>query len=409
MIRVGFGVSVLARGTRTGGIDGIGVYTRALGAALARRGDVDLQAVSFGRAVDRASPLLRDSPLASLDVREGGRFAPRAVLSASLSMAFPGSRAWTRGLDVYHATDHCIPRLRDTPVVATLMDAIPLKHPEWVRVRARALKNRLWRHTASWAQSIVTISEHSRHEIIECFGVPEDRVEVVPLGVEPDRFGRLADDECQQVLSELGLQAPFFLFIGTIQPRKNVERIIAAHQRLPVSLRREMPLVLVGRHGWGCDELIRRLQALEPVARHSAALPAASVSAHVPGASDASVRWLRHVGDRQVQVLMQQAGALVFPSLHEGFGLPVLEAFASGLPVITSSTTALPEVAGDAALLVDPLDVDAIAAAMLRLSGDEGLRHRLREAGALRVREYTWERCAGRMVQVYRRVAEGGA
>lgn len=382
---IGFGTSVLARGAQAGSIDGIGVYTRALGNALAARSDAQVRLVSFGRHFDRESPIFEGTRLASLDVVDAGRFATRAVLSASTQLAFPGSGRWTRDLDLFHATDHYVPRLRTIPVVATLMDAIPLTRPEWVQTRARAAKNWLWRRTAGWAQRIVTISAHSRAEIIDAFRIPEARVDVIPLGVEADSFGTLTEEECRQVLSDFNLTPPFFLFIGTIQPRKNVERIIAAHERLPAALRREVPLVLAGRYGWGCDELLQRLQTLSPAT---------------------CVRWLRYVDDGQARALMQQARALVFPSLHEGFGLPVLEAFASGLPVITSTTTALPEVAGDAALLVDPVRTDEIAGAMLRLLDDDSLRQALREAGSARVREFTWERCADRMMQIYRQTID---
>ncbi|HEY0879037.1 MAG TPA: glycosyltransferase family 1 protein [Zeimonas sp.] len=374
-------MSVLARGLRTGGVDGIGVYTRELASALSSREDVMLAPVSFGWSLDGASSALPGSPLMSSGAHDLGRFAPRAACSSLFPLAFPGSGRLKGRVDVFHATDHFIPRLRGIPVVATLMDAIPLARPEWVRIRARGAKNWIWRRTARWADRIVTISAHSRREIVEHFGVPESRVDVVPLGVDARRFAPVASGERERVLARLGVRPPFFLFVGTIQPRKNVERIVAAHERLPAALRSEAPLIVAGRDGWGCDELVERLRAAAP---------------------DAPVRWLRYVSDRQAQVLMQSATALVFPSLHEGFGLPVVEAFASRLPVIASSTTALPEVAGDAALLVDPTNVDEIAGAMQRVLHDDALREDLRARGALRVREYTWERCAAATARIYR-------
>lgn len=377
-MRIGFGATLLARGLNGGGLDGIGSYARDLGRALIEEGGVSLTPVTFGGS------LPFDALPGSLpSVRLAG-FPPQALASACSSTAFPGSRKLAEKIDLFHSTDHLVPRLRGVPVLASVMDAVPLSHPEWVNKRLGGLKAFLWRRTMRWADHVITISEFSKGEIVEHFGIDESHVSVIPLGVNPSRFGRLDRAIIAGVLDHHGISSNFFLFVGTLQPRKNLERVLDAHARLPVDVQSSHPLVVVGRPGWGCDGLVTRLQGLE---------------------SSGRVRWLRYLPDTEVRALMQSADALVFPSLYEGFGLPVVEAFAAGLPVITSCTTALPEVAGDAALLVDPLDVDEIAAAMQRVIEDEGCAASLREKGLARARELTWSECARKTAEIYQYMA----
>ena len=145
-------------------------------------------------------------------------------------------------------------------------------------------------------------------------------------------------------------------------------------------MRSEVQLVIAGKVGWRSDDLVATLRA---------------------AAAGGHVRWLDYVDAGDMPALYQGAAGLVFPSLYEGFGLPVLEAFASGIPVVTSNTTSLPEVAGDAALLVDPMDTEALAAAMGSLIGDSALASRLAAAGTERARTFTWERCAARTVEFF--------
>ena len=279
-----------------------------------------------------------------------------------------------------HATDHLIPRLRKTPVIATLMDAIPLAHPEWVTYSFLGLKNALWRRSACWADHVVTISEHAKQELMQWFRLPEKRITVTPL-VDQRWFVTPTTSDIGRVNAEYALPERFFLFVGTLQPRKNVSQLIAAHRRLPDTVRREFPLVVVGRAGWGCN---------------------AEVAALNEG-DQGALRWLRYVPDGDLVPLVSRATALVFPSLHEGFGLPVLEAFAVGIPVLSSNATSLPEVAGDSAILFDPNQSDEIAEAMKLLINDDVLAKKL-EFGRERAALFTWERTAEMTADVYRRV-----
>lgn len=374
-MKVGFGCTVLANGLRHDGVDGIGSYTRELGKCLATEKSVDLTPVCFGvRPEDGVG--FNDTRVKVLR-----RYVRYAGLSAISPICFTDTEL--RDLDLFHATDHLIPKFSRFPVIATLMDAIPLSHPEWVRMRLVHLKNWLWRRAAHWADHVLTISEYSKQDISRYFRISADKISVVPLGVDERYFERFDGELKREVIQRLGLPDQFYLFVGTIQPRKNLERLLDAHAALPMARQKETPLVIVGRLGWGADDLMSRL-------------------------GDESLRgrvyWLKYLPDLDVRVLMQVARALVFPSLYEGFGLPVVEAFASGLPVITSNTTSLPEVAGDAALLVSPLNPGEISDAMRQIVEVSGLSEKLSAAGERRARELSWSACAQRTLDVYRKV-----
>ncbi|MEO8345774.1 MAG: glycosyltransferase family 1 protein [Betaproteobacteria bacterium] len=353
--------------------DGIGVYTRELTAAYALRDDVVPIPVVIG---PRA---LRHAPPGALALPQ--RAAVSAAVSWATGAVAVGARQLARRIDVFHASDYRIPRLRGTPVCATLFDAIPLSHPEWANPRMRGPKNFLLRQSARWADHVLAISHAMVPELVEQYGIPAARISVTPLGVDARWFERESPQRVTAVCMRFDVARGYFLCVGTLQPRKNVERIIEAYRRLPARMQQERQLVIVGKAGWRAGELVKTLRALAVHGR---------------------VRWLDYVEADELRALYQGASAFVFPSLYEGFGLPMLEAFASGIPVVTSTTTSLPEVAGDAALLVDPTDTDDIAAAMARVMDDLALADRLKEAGLARARTYTWARCAEETVAVMR-------
>jgi len=369
---IGIGTTVLCSGLAGAGIDGIGHYTRELLERLALDPALDLVPFAFG-----AGALLPDgsAPLAL------PRFPLASLPSLLLRQSCWGSDKLRSRLDLIHATDHLIPRVKGVPVVATLMDAIPLAHPEWVNYRFKTFINSIWRKSAHFADHVITISEHSKSDLVHYFGLRADRVSVTPLGVDSRWFVKPAPQQLQSVRERYQLPETFLLFMGTLQPRKNIARMIDAHRTLSSAMRKAYPLLIVGRSGWQCDDVMQRLSVDDP-----------------------QVRWLNYVPEADLPVILRCAGALVLASLHEGFGLPVLEAFAAEVPVITSNSTALPEVAGDAALLVDPYDSESIAAAMQKLIEDVALAGHLRQAGLERAREFTWDKTAQATVNIYRQL-----
>jgi alpha-1,3-rhamnosyl/mannosyltransferase len=374
-LRVAIGTTVLQHGRASSGIDGIGTYAESLLANL-HSSYPDFEITPFSFSGYRRAWWSEKNQLFP--------FGAGAAISALTQLSHIGARSTFSHVDLVHATDHLIPRVRSCPVVATLMDAIPLSHPEWVRVRFRPIKSALWKKTAQRADHILTISHFSKLEIERWFGIPEARITVIPLGVDESYFNPISPLQLQQVRELLRLPEQFFLVLGTIQPRKNIERILEAHLALPGETRRRVPLLIAGRYGWGAEELRAKLERVQ---------------------DESCVRWLRYVTETEKRVLLSTASALVFPSLYEGFGLPILEALASGAPLITSNVSAIPEMANrDNALIVDPMHVDALTRAMLDVvTNPTGASARARIGRSL-AQQYTWRRCASETVEAYRRI-----
>jgi glycosyltransferase involved in cell wall biosynthesis len=377
---IGLSCSVWAEGERTGHLDGIGVYTRSLWQAMEvlKQGeatDITVKPYAFGL----------DLPELSCGVPKilMGDFRIHVLSSGLLKLPLPNSAAIRRDVDLVHATDHHIPRVSGVPVVATVMDAIPLIHPEWIRQNYKTLKGWLFSRSVRGADHLITISEHSKQDLVTHFGVAPEKISVTPLGVDPVYFERIPQQTRDAVLEKHRLKPGFFLFIGTLQPRKNLPKVLEAFNLLPEAVRKQHPLIVVGRDGWANEELIPQLKALE---------------------ERGEGRWLSYLPQSDVFALLQSAGALVFASLYEGFGLPVIEAFAAKCPVIASNTTSLPEVTGNAAWAVDPLDPASISRAMLDVLSNDALRAERIELGLERALRFTWEECARQTLAVYRKV-----
>jgi alpha-1,3-rhamnosyl/mannosyltransferase len=382
-MRVGLSTTTIEPALTGGRFDGIGVYTRALLDHLPAAG-VDVLPFSF-------------APPGGVQQLSAGRALPLSFPVATLGdMILPASAyldvrrtlgAGAAPLDLFHATDYRIVRM-DCPVVATLHDALPVSHPQWCNPKWRRLKNWLQIRAARKAQHVIAPSRHAVRELVEFFGIDEKNISVVHHGARAEWFDAPSAEVRDATLAQYGLQAGYFLFVGTLQPRKNVERLLDAYLALPPVLRATRQLVVVGAPGWRSAELVQRLKAARERGEN--------------------VVWLdRLTNDSQLHHLYAGAGAFIFPSLHEGFGLPLLEAFASGVPVATSNATSLPEVAQGAALEFDPLSVDEITAAMTTLARDDGACARLVAAGHRRALAMTWDDAARRTAAVYRQVLAG--
>lgn len=372
-LRVGIGCTALAKSKRSQYADGIAIYTDELLKFLPQTpNNLQLEKVVCGQNLQAFLPT-------SLSLSHSYELA--SLLAAVSGLPFKGSQLLEQQIDLFHSTDHYIPKLKNTPVIATIHDVIGQKHPEWVNPQLRTAKNALFKKTALWADHIITISEFSKKDITEVLNIPADKISVVAQGVNPEFFNLVAPEQKELILQKYNLESGFFVMVGTLQPRKNIIKAIEAHHLLPELIKRKHPLVVIGQEGSRTEEIKKTLLQHEALGFG---------------------RWLQYVPRTDLFALLQSAQALLFPSLYEGFGLPVLEGFASQIPVIASNTTSIPEVAQDAAFLVNPLSSDEISQAMT-----ESLRQNNAakiQAGLKLAKQFSWLATAEKTAQIYQTV-----
>ncbi|HEY3290294.1 MAG TPA: glycosyltransferase family 1 protein [Anaerolineae bacterium] len=303
---------------------------------------------------------------------------------AWLLAGFGLPRAWSKAIgtcDVFHGTDSLIPPTK-VPTVLTIHDLtttlFPQHHTRLHRLYARYSLPRM----AQAATAVITDSAAVRQDVIIHLHIQPEKVHVIHLGVDHQRFHPRPHAEAQQmVVQSLGVKLPYILTVGTLEPRKNLEMFLRAYAELPAD---RPQAVIVGARGWGESSLLNVIQQL--------------------GLQE-SVHFTGFVDDALLPVLYAGAECLVYPSLYEGFGLPILEAMACGTPVIASNVSSMPEVGGAAARLFNPTEQSSLKQAILEVLSDEGQRAWMRTAGLLRADEFTWARTARQTLELYRIVA----
>jgi glycosyltransferase involved in cell wall biosynthesis len=348
---------------------GIGTYVRGLLRALPQNGVGVIPHVAWHRKDDVAQAGL-----------EGARRLPlprRALYEGWSRFGRP-----TFGLegDVVHAPSLAFPSPLRRPLVVTVHDVLFLEFPETFPAHGLAFHRRALSRVAD--ADLVICPSRATAAALESIEAPPERVRVVPLGADV-----VPPEDPARVLDAVGIDRPYVLWVGTMEPRKNLRRAIGGFLRAAESHAPEaghLKLYLAGPTGWlsgPVSELLTRSDVRDRV-RPLGVLPTETLAAAYAGAE-----------------------TFLFPSLGEGFGLPVLEAMAAGAPVVTSDRSSLPEVAGDAAVLCDPTDEDSIASALVSILADPSLAQRLRERGRARAAEFTWERTARETAACYREVA----
>jgi glycosyltransferase involved in cell wall biosynthesis len=275
------------------------------------------------------------------------------------------------------------PLLSSVPFVVTVHDLSFLLYPEGFRKPNRLYLTSFTRWSVQRARRVIAVSDSTRRDVVRLYGISPDKVDVVHNGVDPC-FQPLPASEITAFKVKQGLPERFLLFVGTLEPRKNVIRLIESYAQLPAD---RPPLMLVGGKGWLYDEIFARVETL--------------------GLGD-NVRFAGFVPPEDLPKWYNAATLFVYPSLYEGFGLPPLEAMACGTPVVTSTASSLPEVVGPAGLSVDPTDTEALTEAMDQVLRDQDLQDKMRAAGLVQAQGFSWQETARRTADSYRRALMAG-
>ncbi len=324
---------------------------------------------------------LRDAPPADAFPGADLRVIPFPRLWTHIRLSWEMTR---RPPDALFVPAHVLPPIHPGASLVTIHDLGYLYFPQAHPRLQRLYLDLSTRWNARAAACIVADSKATKADLVARYRTPPEKIVVAYPGYD-DTLAPVRDPAViEAAKARYGIAGDYLLYLGTLQPRKNLARVVEAF----ASLQSGASLVLAGRRGWLYDDLFDRVRRLGLERR---------------------VRFPGYVADEDKAALLSGASAFVFPSLYEGFGLPVLEAQACGCPVITSTTSSLPEVAGDAALLVDPQDTVAIAAAIRRIAADSGLRTTLIEHGLVNVRRFSWEACARAALDAIEECAKGAS
>src|SRR5690606_28001569 len=343
------------------------------------------------RALPDADPALRYTVLAGpqaalpddprLTVRRSAwRTARPLARIAWEQLAQPLALAQT-GPDLSHQLAFVAPVFSRVPFVVTVYDLSFVRFPERLPAARRLYLRLLTRRSCHTARRVIAISRSTAADLTAIFGVPADRIDVAVPGVS-EVFAPLPRDQVEVFRQRAGLPPRFFLYLGTLEPRKNLPLLLRAYAALPAAEREAVHLVLAGGRGWLMDEIEQTLAARDRAA-----------TGHRPG----------YIPAEDLPLWYNAAEAFVYPSVFEGFGLPVLEAMACGTPVLVADTSSLPEAAGDAGRCLPPHDEAAWTDALAQAMHDSAWRAEASERGRARARQFTWARTAVQTVASYRR------
>lgn len=357
---------------------GIGTYVRNLVRSLAAI-DSENHYVLLAKPADKES--LRDLPA---NFHVATESSPVYSLRELVALSW---HLYRRKLDLYHSTHYVLPAWVQSKVVVTIHDIIHLLYPEFLPSNLAFLyAQRMIRRSLTRGDRIISVSQNTRSDLMHHFDVDGRKIQVVHNGVEDVFRQPLPPEDLARWLRDLGLSQPYILFVGNPKPHKNLDNLVKAYARARRLAQFDAPLICVG-HRDGSEFKIRQ-------------------RAEYLGVGD-RVRLLGHVAQEALPAIYQGAALFLYPTLYEGFGLPVIEAMASGVAVITSNTSALKEIAEGYAHLVDPLDIDGMAKAIARCMGDPEHRASLAKLGLRRSEDFRWDRAAKKTLEIYLDVIEG--
>ncbi len=358
---------------------GIGTYIRNLVGALAERDHENRYLLFVGA---RGGKVFADLP------ENFRRIVERAPVYSIRELAALSWRLLRLRLDLYHATHYVLPAAVPCRVVVTIHDIIHLLYPEFLpHPLALLYAQRMIRRSLARGDRIIADSQNTKTDLLDHFDVDGGKIQVIYPGVAEEFRRRLPDAERERLLRELGVAGPYLLFVGNPKPHKNLDNVVKAYARAGELHRFEHRLVCAGDREGGLDKVLQRAEQL--------------------GIRD-RLLVLGHVPQEALPALYQGATLFLFPTLYEGFGLPVAEAMAAGVAVVTSDTSALKEMAEGYAHLVNPLDVEEIAKAIAHCLADDAHRSSLAKLGLRRAEDFRWDRAAEMTLEVYRAALRAG-
>ncbi|WDN90737.1 mannosyl-N-acetyl-alpha-D-glucosaminyl-diphospho-ditrans,octacis-undecaprenol 3-alpha-mannosyltransferase / alpha-1,3-rhamnosyltransferase [Desulfosarcina sp. BuS5] len=366
----------------TGLLTGIARYLRNMYSAMAAMNNVEISYLTGKKLVDDM-PFLADSrkwqkaTAAVWNLPDPVVFGLRSVHWLRYEKLLRGI-CRKNSFDIYHETAFVPAKLTAVPTIYSIYD-LSLR-----RFRSTHPRERVWffeyflKNRMQFVSHILTISEFIRQEIIEEFSIPPEMVTSIPLAPDPV-FGLKSAAEVKKVKEKYRLPESYLLFVSSLEPRKNIDLLINAMQAVSV----DVPLVLVGWQGWGDKEWLEKIKSA--------------------GLKD-RIYITGHISDNDLTAIYNGALALVYPSIYEGFGLPIVEAMACGCPVICSNAASMPEAAGDAAILIDPARSDELAAAIETIIHDQEYRNQLVKLGQKQAEKFSWYRTAGETLELFKMV-----
>lgn len=355
---------------------GVSRYTHNLIKALTTRKEVSLSlyASSF-RQKDALVSYLQKNHFDSLQHAIQGY--PPSVLSWLWRFGFNSVQNQLPGISVFHSWDWLQPPDTNLPLVSTIHDLAIVRFPETAHPKILAMHQRSWQVLKERRAHIIAVSQATKNDIVNLIGIPASRVHVVyeALPIETKLIAdSISEEKADAIKNKFALHHKYLLFVGTREPRKNLERLIEAW--LPLA--KEYQLLIAGEAGW--DDSSRLMSA----------------------APAGQLRFLGKVSDQVLSMLYAEAEALVYPSLYEGFGLPILEAFHHGTPVVTANVSSMPEVAGNAAELVDPLSVEDIRRGITTIINETPEHQKIRlQKMIIRLHSFSWQKVAEDTIEVY--------
>ncbi len=362
-------------------LTGIGQYTYHLAKGLLERRDIELDffyATGWSKEL-RTKPVKKMATFKSLFKR----LIPRAyVTSRYLQQSNFNNGLKNKKIDLYHEPNF-LPFKFKGPTILTVHDLSWIRFPDMHPAERVDAMNRYFETGLRRADLIITDSEFVKQELIDEFNIRPNTIKAISLGVEP-LFKPRDSHETQSILTHHRLiHGQYFISVGTLEPRKNLQTTLRAYMQLSPSIRKQYPLIIVGMNGWHTSELEQQINPLILAGE---------------------IRQIGYLPREELAILMSAALTLIFPSIYEGFGLPPLEAMACGVPVIASNGSSLPEVVGDTGFLIAPHDVESLTNAMETLIAKPGIRQTLSEKAQIRSLNFSWENCVSQTIEAYRQV-----